>query len=54
VQLAFALAAGAAQRASGVADHRGGFTPRRFGDPGQFTGDPAHRGLSRIALKLTA
>ena len=26
----------------------------RFGDPGQFTGDPAHRGLGLIALLLTA
>jgi hypothetical protein len=43
-----------AQCASGVADHLGGLTHRCFGDPGQFTGDPAHRGLGLIALQLTA
>ena len=49
-QLAFALPAGTAQCAAGVTDHRGGFAHRRFGDPGPFAGDPAHRDQGRIAL----
>ena len=54
VQPALALPGRRAQCASGVADHRGGFAHRLLGDPGQFSGDPAHRGLGLIALLLTA
>ena len=54
MQPALAVPARTAQRTSGVADHRGGFAHGRFGDPGQFAGDPAHRGLGLIALLFTA
>ena len=54
VQPAFALAGRGAQRASGVADHRAGLAHRLLGDPGQFPGDTAHRGLGLVALLLTA
>ena len=54
VQAAFALPDRSAQRTFSVTDHRGGFAHRRFGDPGQFPGDAAHRGLGLITLLLTA
>lgn len=50
---ASALPSRSAQRASGVAQHRGRLPHGLFGDPGQFTDDPAHRGLGLIALLLT-
>ena len=42
------------QRAVGVAQHTGGLAHHLFGDPGQFTGDPPHRGLGLIPVLLTA
>ena len=43
-----------AQRTAGVANHRGRLPHSLFGDPGEFTGDTAHRGLSLITVLLTA
>ncbi len=53
-QLAFALPGRRAQRAFGVADHRGGLAHRVLGEVGQFTGDALHRCLRLIALLRAA
>jgi hypothetical protein len=39
---------------SGVADPHGGLADGRSGDPGQFAGDPARRGLGVVAVRLPA